>query len=82
MHHKMLIGILLCTFNSAILTGCVTAPPTERCASWTMAKPKPLGDVKEGDDIIQKYAGLRKDSSKEKSQIRGLQACVVAMVGE
>lgn len=63
------------------VAGCATAPPTENCAPWMMVKPRPIADVKPGDDIIEKYAELRSDAGKDKSKIRGLQACAKAMTG-
>lgn len=65
-----------------LLAGCATAPPTEKCAPWMMAKSKPIPDVKSGDDIIEKYAELRVEAGKDKSKVRGLQACTRAMTGQ
>lgn len=59
-----------------LFAGCASAPPTEPPAPWMLARPKPIADVKSGDDIIEKYAELRRDAGKDKSQIRGLQAYV------
>ena len=72
------LAIILFAFG--MIAGCATAPPTEPPAPWMMAKPKPIADVKSGDDIIEKYAELRGDSGKDKSQIRGLQAYVRTIV--
>lgn len=66
--------------TSMLLAGCATAPPTEPPAPWMLARPKPIADVKPGDDIIEKYAELRRDAGKDKSQIRGLQSYVKAIV--
>ena len=63
-----------------ITAGCAGGIPTEPPAAWMMAKPKPLADVKPGDDIVEKYAELRRDAGKDKSQIRGLQAYVRTVV--
>lgn len=66
----------LMAFAALLLAGCAGGSPTEPPASWMMAKPRPLSDVKPGDDIVQTYAELRRDSGKDKSQIRGLQSYV------
>ena len=63
-----------------LFAGCASAPPTEPPAPWMLARPKPIADVKSGDDIIEKYAELRRDAGKDKSQIRGLQAYVRTIV--
>ena len=74
MPHKIrLIAVMTLLMG---LCGCATAPPTEPPAPWMLARPKPIADVKSGDDIIEKYAELRRDAGKDKSQIRGLQAYV------
>ena len=74
MPHKIrLIAVMTLLMG---LCGCATAPPTEPPAPWMLARPKPITDVKSGDDIIEKYAELRRDAGKDKSQIRGLQAYV------
>lgn len=74
--HKL--AIILIGFG--MIAGCASAPPTEPPAPWMMAKPKPISDIKAGDDIIEKYAELRRDAGKDKSQIRGLQSYVKAIV--
>lgn len=74
--------ITLTLLLMSVLAGCATAPPTENCAPWMMTKSKPIPDVKSGDDIIEKYAELRLEAGKDKSKVRGLQACARAMTGQ
>lgn len=64
----------------ALLAGCATAPPTEPPSPWMLTKPKPIDDIKAGDDIVEKYAELRRDAGKDKSQIRGLQSYVKTII--
>ena len=65
------------------LSGCASnAIPTERCSDRVMVKAKPIQDLKAGDDLTERYAELRRDSSRDKSQIRGLQSCVTAIYGK
>lgn len=56
--------------------------PTEPPAGWMMKPPKAFEDVKAGDDYKTLYADLRKDSGKEKQQIRGLQVYVRTLRGK
>lgn len=77
MPHKTVIVAL--TALSMGLYGCATALPTERCSPRLMARAKPLVDIRAGDDIVEKYAELRRDSGRDKGQIRGLQSCVNAV---
>ena len=80
MYNKTPCALAVVILSAAtFISGCATAPPTEHCAPWMMAKSKPIPDVKSGDDIIEKYAELRSEAGKDKSKVRGLQACTRAM---
>ena len=65
-----------------LLAGCAsgkgTEPPPARC----MLAPKPLGDIKPGEDIIAKHAELRRDYGKETSKVRCLQSYTKASLGK
>lgn len=67
---------MLFALATLLLAGCAGGPATEPPAPWMMAKPKPLSDIKAGDDIVEKYAELRRDAGRDKGQIRGLQSYV------
>ena len=65
------------------LSGCASnAIPTQRCSTRLMLPAKSIVDLKAGDDLTERYAELRRDSGKDKSQIRGLQTCVTAIYGK
>lgn len=57
-----------------MLAGCATpmgalnAPP-----KWCMAATKQAEPLKAGDDLIQKHADMKEQSSKEQSKVRCLQ---------
>lgn len=75
-------AMVFCAPLALLLAGCASGLPTEPPAPWMMAKPKPLTDVKAGDDIVQKYAELRRDAGKDKSRVRGLQAYVKTLLSK
>jgi hypothetical protein len=47
-----------------------------------MLAPKPLDDVREGEDIVQKYATLRRDKAEDASKLRCTQAYIRAARGQ
>ena len=64
------------------LSGCASnAIPTQRCSTRLMLPAKAIVDLKAGDDLTEKYAEIRRDSAKDKSQVRGLQSCAKAIYG-
>jgi hypothetical protein len=44
-----------------------------------MIPPKPIGDIKPGEDVIQKYAELRRDKGEDASKLRCTQAYIKAI---
>jgi hypothetical protein len=47
-----------------------------------MVPAKPLEAVKPGDNVVQKYAELRRQYGRETAKVRGLQAYVKALLGK
>jgi hypothetical protein len=79
----MLYAKLLLTYVLIVsLAGCATVPGTEPPPARCMVSPKPLGDVKEGDDIIQKHAELRRDYGREAGKLRCMQGYSRALLGK
>ena len=71
---RSLLTALFTCLLVAVLGGCATPmsaldPPPR----WCMAKPKPLPVLKEGDDLIQRHAALRRQASRHSSRLRCLQ---------
>lgn len=65
-----------------LLAGCATGKGTEPPPARCMLAPKPLGDIKPGDDIIQKHAELRRDYGREAGKLRCLQGYTKASLGK
>lgn len=65
-----------------LLAGCATGEGTEPPPAGCMLAPKPLTDIKPGDDIIQKHAELRRDYGKEAGKLRCLQSYTKASLGK
>lgn len=80
--HQKLIGIALCAFNSAMLAGCATGMPTEPPPARCLRPATPLGDIKPGDDLVPKYAELRRDKAEDAAKLRCTQAWVKAVLGK
>ena len=73
--------VLLCA--CLMLAGCAVAvPPLEPPAAGLMRDPKPLPDPKAGDDVVQLYAALRRESATDKSKLRRLQRYVRTVLGK
>ena len=74
--------IVLTGALALLLAGCAsskgTEPPPPRC----MLAPKPLGDIKPGEDIIAKHAELRRDYGKESGKLRCMQSYSKALLGK
>jgi hypothetical protein len=47
-----------------------------------MLPPKPLGDIKPGEDVIQKHAELRRDYGRESGKLRCIQSYTKASLGK
>ena len=65
-----------------LLAGCATGKGTEPPPARCMLPPKPLGDIKPGEDIIQRHAELRRDYGKETSKLRCMQSHSKALLGK
>ena len=76
---KALTYILTALALTSIVAGCApglaTEPPPARC----MVPPKPLSDIKPGEDVIAKYAELRRDKGEDSSKLRCTQAYIKAL---
>ena len=76
---KTTVYILTLLMIASIAAGCssglATEPPPARC----MVPPKPLGDIKPGEDVIAKYAELRRDKGEDSSKLRCTQAYIKAL---
>ena len=74
--------IVLTGALALLLAGCAsgngTEPPPPRC----MLPPKPLTDIKPGEDIIQRHAELRRDYGKETGKLRCMQSYTKASLGK
>jgi hypothetical protein len=73
-----LIVITLCAALAGCATGAGTEPPPARC----MLPPKPLTDIKPGEDIIQKHAELRRDYGRETGKLRCMQSYSKALLAK
>ena len=65
-----------------LLAGCAPGKPTEPPPARCMLAPKPLGDIKPGEDIIAKHAELRRDYGKETGKLRCMQGYSKALLGK
>ena len=74
--------IVLTGALALLLAGCATGKGTEPPPPRCMLAPKPLGDIKPGEDIIAKHAELRRDYGKETSKLRCMQAYSKALLGK
>ena len=67
--------VLLCA--GLMLSGCGINPAKlEPPARALMQAPKPSPDPKAGDDLVQSYISLRRESATDKSKLRRLQRWV------
>ncbi len=72
----------LVVITMLVLAGCATSSGTEPPPARCMIAPKPLGDIKAGDDVIQKHAELRRDYGRETSKLRCMQGYSRALLAK
>ena len=74
--------IVLTGALALLLAGCASSKGTEPPPARCMLAPKPLGDIKPGEDVIQKHAELRRDYGKETGKLRCMQSYSKALFGK
>jgi len=74
--------IVLTGALALLLAGCASSQGTEPPPARCMLAPKPLGDIKPGEDIIQKHAELRRDYGKETGKLRCMQSYSKALLAK